>query len=241
MIKIFDNKDQLSAFFGKMLIDGISNLEEGEYYSIALSGGSTPRAVFEYLAENYKEKIAWDRLIVFWGDERCVPPKSKESNYKMANESLLHHVPIPEQNIYRILGENDPIEESKRYADLIIEKVGSQSSAVQFDLIMLGLGTDGHTASIFPDSQHLFASDELCAVVEHPESKQKRITITGKVINTAKSVVFLVTGDAKADKVSAIVEKQKGSEKFPASEVKPTQGDLVWLLDKKAASKLKKQ
>jgi len=192
MIKIFDNKDQLSAFFGKMLIDGISNLEEGEYYSIALSGGSTPRSVFEYLAENYKEKIAWDRLIVFWGDERCVPPESKESNYKMANESLLHHVPIPEQNIYRILGENDPIEESKRYADLIIEKVGSQSSAVQFDLIMLG-------------------------------------------------VVFLVTGDAKADKVSAIVEKQKGSEKFPASEVKPTQGDLVWLLDKIAASKLKKQ
>jgi len=194
MIKIFKKKTQLAEYFATMLIDGIDKLADGKYFSIALSGGSTPRAVFEYLAANFKEKIEWEKLLVFWGDERCVPPDDDDSNYKMASENLLNHVPIPKQNIFRIIGEDNPIKESNRYGELIKEKVYSRNGNTQFDLILLGLGTDGHTASIFPDSQHLFASDQLCAIVEHPVSSQKRITITGKVINHACTVAFLVTG-----------------------------------------------
>ena len=238
MIKTFKKKDQLSEYFAEMLIDGVSQTPDGEYFSISLSGGSTPRAIFEYLAENFKETIAWEKVLVFWGDERCVAPDSNESNYKMASESLLNQVPIPEKNIFRIQGENHPSDEAKRYGELIRNTLGSEVDVPQFDLILLGLGTDGHTASIFPDSQHLFESTELCAVATHPETSQERITITGKIINHARTVVFLVTGGAKADKVAAIVEQKEGWKQYPASHVHPENGAILWLLDESAASLL---
>jgi len=200
--------------------------------------GSTPRKVFEYIALHFKRQIDWQKVQVFWSDERCVDPESEESNYRMAKESLLAKTPIPANNIFRIHGEADPSLEADRYSELIRKHVPTQSNIPQFDLIMLGLGDDGHTVSIFPGSLHLFNSDKLCGVAENPHSKQKRITVTGRIINNARLALFLVTGESKAEMVSRIIEKKEGYEQFPASLVNPENGELIWLLDEQAANKL---
>ena len=240
-IKTFNNVDQLSQYFADELVKGIGETPDGGHYSVALSGGSTPRAIFQYLAANVKDTVDWKKLLIFWGDERCVAPDHKDSNFKMASESLLNHVAIPKENIFRIKGEDKPSDEANRYSEVIKKQVRSHEGNPRFDLILLGLGTDGHTASIFPGSEHLFEHDELCAEVQHPETLQTRITITGKVINHAQNVVFLVTGESKADKVAAIIEHQEGWKQFPASKVLPDNGKLTWFLDDAAASNLKKK
>jgi 6-phosphogluconolactonase len=237
-IRIFKSIDELSHFFAQKIETGIQQLPQGEFYSIALSGGSTPRKVFEYIALHFKQKIDWQKVQVFWSDERCVDPESEESNYRMAKESLLERVPIPLENVFRIHGETDPSEEAERYSETIRKHVSSQHIIPQFDLMMLGLGDDGHTVSIFPGSQQLFNSDKLCEVAENPYSKQKRITVTGKIINHSRTAVFLVIGESKAEMVSRIIEKKQGYEQFPASMVGLEEGELIWLLDEKAANKL---
>jgi 6-phosphogluconolactonase len=239
-IKIFKSVDELSHFFAQKIASGIRQLPQGEFYSIALSGGSTPRKVFEYIALNFNDQIDWQKVLVFWSDERCVDPESKESNYRMAKESLLDKVPIPLHNVFRIHGEADPSEEAERYSETIRKHVSSQHTIPQFDLMMLGLGDDGHTVSIFPGNLQLFTSDKLCGVAENPYSKQKRITVTGEIINHSRLAVFLVTGESKAEMVSRIIGKKDGYEQFPASMVDPKEGELIWLLDEQAADKLDK-
>jgi 6-phosphogluconolactonase len=238
MIKIFKSVDELSHFFAQKIADDLQQIPPGNYYSIAFSGGSTPRKVFEYIALNFKDRIDWQKVRIFWSDERCVDPESKESNYRMAKESLLDMVPIPAKNIFRIHGEADPTSEAERYSEVIRKNVPLFGTIPQFDLMMLGLGDDGHTVSIFPGNLHLFDSTKLCEVAVNPYSKQKRISITGRIINAAKTVVFLVTGEAKAEMVDRIIEKKDGWEKLPASMVNPINGNLLWLLDRQAASKL---
>ena len=237
-VKIFKSVDELSYFFAQKLVDDIREKSSGNYYSIALSGGSTPRKVFEYIALHFKTQIDWQKVKVFWGDERCVDPENEESNYRMAKESLLDKVPIPEANIFRINGESDPSAEADRYSETIRQHVPGQNNIPQFDLMMLGLGDDGHTVSIFPGSLHLFMSDKLCEVALNPYSKQKRITVTGRIVNQARTVIFLVTGETKAEMVATIIGKKQGWEKLPAAMVNPTEGELVWLLDEPAANKL---
>jgi 6-phosphogluconolactonase len=237
-IQIFENIETLSAAFAKRISEDISGTPDGQLYSIALSGGSTPRAVFKFIAENYRFKINWSKVLVFWGDERCVPPSSDESNYKMAYDSILEHIIIPDYNIYRIKGENDPSAEAKRYAELTDYLLPHQNNIPQFDLFMLGLGEDGHTASIFPDQISLFDSDKLFEASQHPVSKQTRITATGKLINNSKEVCFLVTGESKAEKVAQIIEKKEGWELLPASFINPKEGELIWMLDEHSGRKL---
>lgn len=237
-IKIFKTVDELSHSFAEVIVTGIQQTPPGNPYSIALSGGSTPRKVFEYIAAHFKTKIDWEKVFVFWSDERCVDSKSDESNYRMAMESLLEKVNIPSDNIFRIYGETDPDLEADRYSEIIRSHVSSQHNIPQFDLMMLGLGDDGHTVSIFPGNLPFFSSSKLCEVAENPYSKQKRITVTGQIINNAKTVVFLVTGGSKAEMVARIIEKNEGWKKLPASLVKPENGELLWLLDEQAANKL---
>lgn len=239
-IKIYKDTDKLSQFFAQKIAREVSQMKADEFYTIALSGGSTPRKVFEYIALHFKTQIEWHKVLVFWSDERCVNPLSDESNYKMARESLLDKVPIPANNIFRVFGEADPYAESVRYSEIISKKVKAKNNIPQFDLMMLGLGEDGHTASIFLGSQHLFNSDKLCEVAVNPYSKQNRITVTGKIINNSRTVLFLVTGGSKAEKVAQIIERKEGWDKLPASMVNPSQGELIWLLDEKAAGKLSK-
>jgi 6-phosphogluconolactonase len=238
IINIFKSKDELARFFALKLSDGIRDIPEGHYFTIALSGGSTPGMVFAWLASNFREQIDWQKVKVFWGDERCVPPESDDSNFRMASESLLVHVPIPESNIYRIKGENNPESEAIRYEEVVHRNIRSQNDIPRFDLIMLGLGEDGHTASIFPGNTQLFSSEKTFEMAENPYSGQKRITATGRIINNAKTVVFVVTGESKAEMVSRVIENKEGREKLPAAMVQPVKGEIIWLLDEKAAALL---
>lgn len=236
--KIFKSVDELSHFFAQQIAMRIGGYTEGDFFSIALSGGSTPRSIFQYLATKHRESIAWERLLIFWSDERCVAPNDQESNYRMTKESLLDHVPIPATNIFRIKGEADPSEEAARYAEAVRQFVPSFNGIPCFDLMLLGLGEDGHTASIFPGNLHLFKSKEFFVVAEHPQTKQQRISATGTLINNSHTVAFLVTGEAKSEMVSLVLEHRSGSENLPASLVRPVNGELLWLLDEKAAGKL---
>jgi 6-phosphogluconolactonase len=237
-IKIFENTGELSQFFAEMLINQVNKKDETDFFSIALSGGSTPKAIFEYLSLNYKEKINWERIKLFWGDERCVEPENDESNYKMTQEFFLNHISIPEKNVFRISGEEIPEIEALSYEEIVKIQLKLKSGIPKFDLIMLGLGEDGHIASIFPDNLHLFETDKLYAATQNPYNKQNRITATGKLINNASMIVFLVIGESKAKKVSQIINKTGDGSNLPASLVKPVNGEVYWLLDDMAASGL---
>ncbi len=239
-VRVFSNLDALAQGVAAILIKDLDRIEPDHFYTIALSGGSTPEYIFRYLAENYAERIDWEKLLVFWGDERCVPPESTDSNYRMAYESLLQNVPIPDANIFRIKGEDDPATEARQYSELVSDNVAEFEDTPQFDLMLLGLGSDGHTASIFPDRTELFNSSRLFEVVVKPGTGEKRITATGKLINNSSKIFFIVTGKEKAKIVSEIVEKKTGSERYPASRVDPDSGQTVWMLDATAASLLKK-
>lgn len=235
-IHIFENSEALAHFFGSLLMQSCALKKPDEFVSIALSGGSTPRAVFEYLSEHFSESIDWSRIKVFWGDERCVPPDDPESNYLMALKSLLEKVAIPPDQVFRIQGEANPSAEAARYESLVIQQLSVEGQTPEFDLMMLGLGDDGHTASIFPNAIHLFDSTKLFGTALHPVSGQARITATGKLINNAKAIVFIVTGHAKADIVTQIIQHLPGSEHLPASLVLPCKEEVLWLLDQAAAS-----
>jgi 6-phosphogluconolactonase len=237
-IEIFDTVDVLAQYFAALLAQRILETPAGRDFSWVLSGGSTPGTVFSEIASSCRNTIDWSRVNVFWGDERCVDPCDSESNYKMAREKLLTHVPIPSSNIFRIHGEADPAAEAARYSDLFGRHVTPYHGVPQADLIMLGLGEDGHTASIFPSNIELFSSDNLFDVAEHPETAQKRITATGKVINQAKLVVILATGESKAARVDQVINRSEGWDTLPASRVSPENGELIWLLDNKAAARL---
>ncbi len=225
--------EELSEQFAKLLIDGVNDCTD--YFNIALSGGSTPKRIFEYLASNHNNTINWSKINFFWSDERCVPPNDSESNYKMAYEALLSKLPIPSSNIYRIKGENEPLLEAANYSAEIINHLKNENNFPRFDLIMLGLGEDGHTASIFSNQLNLIKTNEICAVATHPVSNQKRITFTGKLINNAKNIVFIASGKIKSKIVNDILNNKTDSKNYPASFIKPINGNLIWLLDREAS------
>ncbi|MEC8831828.1 MAG: 6-phosphogluconolactonase [Bacteroidota bacterium] len=234
-LKIYRDKQEVAEQFSSYFID---QLKDKDAFYVALSGGSTPKIVFDVLAENFAGKVDWSKVHFYWGDERCVPPSDSESNYKLTVEHLFSKIEVPTENINRILGEKDPVNEAMRYANLLEIDLDRVEEVPQFDLVILGMGDDGHTASIFPHEIELWDAEDHCVVATHPDSGQKRVSINGKVINTAKEVAFLVTGASKAEKVEAVVEKTKGSEAYPASLVDPSSGNLVWFLDEEAAAKL---
>lgn len=230
--KIYPDKQGVAEAFSEYLADKVKNAET--VLHVALSGGSTPKVVFDHLAAHYGD-LAWDKVQLYWGDERCVPPEDGQSNYKMTKEHLLHHIEIPEKNIFRIKGENDPEEEAERYGQVLANELPVVNGIARFDLVILGMGDDGHTASVFPENIDLWHSDNYCEVATHPQSGQKRVTITGKVINNAGEVAFLVTGEGKQEKVEIMLRNDEESETYPAGLVDPLSGELVWFLDEAAA------
>lgn len=209
-------------------------LEGKDHLTVALSGGSTPKRLFKLWAEQYRDTIDWSKVRFFWGDERCVPPNHEESNYGMTKQLLFNHVELPEENIHRVIGEADPGAEAIRYSAEISDNTEASEGYPVFDLVILGMGSDGHTASIFPHQMDLLESEKFCAVADHPESGQQRITLTGPVINRAKAVAFLVTGESKQEKVSAILGREEGATQFPAAHIMPESGDLHWFMDEAA-------
>lgn len=205
--------------------------------SLAVSGGNSPILLFKELAANYTRKFEWKKIHFYWVDERCVPPTDKESNYGSANRFLLEQIPVPPSNIHRIMGEDDPAAEAKRYSDELKANLPHTNGFPALDVVLLGLGTDGHTASIFPGQTNLISSPEAVATSVNP-SGQQRITLTGKTINNASTVFFLVTGKDKSEILASVIAKQKGSEAYPARHIKPVSGNLNWYLDKEAAASL---
>lgn len=236
-LKIFDDLDELSEFFSTELKKQVDSTDNK--INLALSGGNTPKYIFKFLVEHFAKKISWDKINFFWGDERCVPPTDDDSNYKMAYENLLSKISVPGKNIFRIKGEEVPEGEAKRYSEVINKTLPQQNHLPVFDLIMLGIGEDGHTASIFPDQLHLLYESKICSVAVHPATTQKRITLTGKVINNARNIVFIVTGKNKSKIVDSILTYNIESKNYPATYIKPVAGNLIWLLDKEASSLLK--
>ncbi len=204
-------------------------------FDFALSGGTTPILLFDRLAKKYAESLPWDKIHIWWGDERCVPPDSEESNYKYTYDALLSKVPIPDENIHRINGEENPAVEADRYGKLIDSQLNMRGEWPVFDLIILGLGDDGHTASIFPYQIELFEYERNCAVSEHPLTGQKRITMTGIPLNNANRVFFLVTGKNKAMRISEIMNDDDAAKLLPAYYIEPQNGDLIWYIDEAAA------
>ncbi|OEK04711.1 6-phosphogluconolactonase [Roseivirga misakiensis] len=213
----------------------LSKHKSQDSLTVALSGGSTPKILFDLLASKYLNEIDWSKIHLYWGDERCVPPTDDDSNYKMTVEHLISKINIPEANIHRVLGENLPDDEADRYGALLNKNLQSINDIPAFDIIILGIGTDGHTASIFPHEIELMNSPSVCAVGINPDSGQKRVTLTGPVINNAKSICFLATGASKAEKLTEIFNKTGNYKTYPAAHVSPTHGELIWFMDESAS------
>lgn len=235
-ILVFHNVEELAENLAGLLKKTMDETPDGKFTTIALSGGSTPKHIFDYVSSNHSEKIHWNKALFFWVDERCVSPEDESSNYLMTRLHLFDKLNVPDKQIFRIFGEADPLGEAKRYGRIITKKLPVKDGFPRFDLVLLGIGEDGHTASIFPGNIMLFKSERICEIVVHPQSQQKRITLTGSVINNARNIVFLVTGAEKAEIVAQILQKGENSD-LPASFVKPVNGKLFWMLDE-AASKL---
>jgi 6-phosphogluconolactonase len=208
---------------------------------IALSGGNTPLLFFRNLSafdQSKKNKVDWKRIHFFWGDERCVPPDSEDSNFGNANRVLFSLINIPKENVHRIQGENNPETEVVRYSELLLKTVPLKHGIPQFDWIFLGVGEDGHTASIFPNQISLFNSEKLCEISKHPETGQSRITMTGKILNMAKRITFMATGEEKQNVVKHILNNEPASKKYPAALIKPQYGKIDWFLDTEAADQI---
>lgn len=213
--------------------------ESGSRLNIALSGGTTPKRLFDNISEIYSEDIPWELVHLYWSDERCVPQEHPDSNYGFALEHLIRSVLIPTKNIHFIKGDASPEEEAERYSDEIMNNLDISDGLPRFDLVLLGLGSDGHTASIFNDRMDLLSSEKICATALHPETGQKRITITGPVINNASVVAFIVTGVDKSGIVAAILDDHEEADDYPAAYIYPENGILKWYLDEDAATDLK--
>jgi len=235
-VKIFDTPYILAEKFAEELVNVAT--DAGKTSCIALSGGSTPELLYSILGSHYSNSVDWANVHFFWGDERCVPPDDPESNFGMTQRTLLKRIVIPDSNIHRILGENEPAGEAARYSREIEDFTVGRDGLPVFDLVILGLGEDGHTASIFPSNSELLDSESICEVASHPVTFQNRITLTGRVINNAERVAFLVTGSKKAGIVKKILNNSISGNNFPASRIVPTKGELSWYLDREAASLL---
>jgi 6-phosphogluconolactonase len=235
--KIFETKEQVAVNLAQELFELFQRLDK-EKINLAISGGTTPYILFDEWAKKYNNKINWQKLHFFWVDERCVAPDSSESNYGNTKKSLFDAIAIPAENVHRIRGEVNPQEEAQRYAKEIEQNLPKVQGIPQFDVVLLGMGDDGHTASIFPPSIELMHAEKFVEATQNPYSHQNRITLTGKVINQAFYTYFLVTGETKTQIVHEIFNKESGYEKYPATHIKPKSGKLCWVFDAEAAQKL---
>lgn len=210
----------------------------GGSFGVALAGGSTPKRVYELLAggESFAG-IDWPRCHIFFGDERCVPPDDARSNYRMANAALLSRVPVSAENVHRVRGEGDAVAGARAYEDELREFFGPAGSP-DFDLVLLGMGEDGHTASLFPHSAALEERTAWVAANWVEGLKEFRITLTAPAINSAREILFMVSGSAKAEALSEVINGERDPRRLPAQLIHPPTGRLHWFVDEAAAAKL---
>jgi 6-phosphogluconolactonase len=203
-------------------------------FSFVLAGGSTPKALYELLAGGeFSDRIDWRNVEIYFGDERTVPPDHKDSNYGMAHAAMLSKLPIPEANVHRMRGEIDPVEAAKEYGLLLKEKFGDGGP----DLVLLGMGDDGHTASLFPGTPALRETKHRAFANPVPQLKTTRLTMTAPFINRAREVIVTVTGANKASRLAEVLEGPRDPERLPVQLIQPPSGKLTWLIDTAAAGR----
>jgi 6-phosphogluconolactonase len=209
-------------------------------FTIALSGGSTPRSLFTLIAANASASLPWEQVFFFWGDERHVPPTDPESNYRMAQETLLSKIPVPTANIFRIPAEKPDASAAAEAYEQTLRGFFDPAPGEfpRFDLILLGMGPDGHTASLFPETAALQERSRLVVANWVEKLNASRFTLTLPVLNAARRVFFLVSGTDKAPALREVLEGKAAGERFPAKLVQPGDGQLVWFVDRAAASQL---
>lgn len=237
-IHILNDPRELADYAAKFFISKAqAAIDSRNRFSVALSGGNTPRELYARLAKSdLTSRVNWEAVHLFWGDERCVPPDHADSNYRMVKESL--GVPIPAQNIHRIKGEIAPDKAAAQYENELLSFFGN---APRFDLILLGLGDDGHTASLFPFSPALQERTRWAVAVSHetpPPPLVSRVTLTPGTINAARQVVFLISGAGKAKRLAEIFHGPSQPDLFPALAIQPRNGNLLWLIDQAASADL---
>jgi 6-phosphogluconolactonase len=240
-VKVFDDIYKLSRAAGEFFITTCKkSIREQGRFAVAFSGGATPESLYALLAtDSFSARIEWDKVHVFWGDERCVPPNDVDSNFRMAKYALLDHVPLPKENIHRILGERQPDQAAAEYdTELRAFFGGTASLNPRFDLVLLGMGADGHTASLFPHTAALEAQHTWVVANYVDEMHVWRITLTPSAINAAANVVFLVSGSSKANRLKQVLEGRYQPQHLPAQLIQPRDGNLLWLIDREAAEGL---
>jgi 6-phosphogluconolactonase len=221
-----------SAAAEQILTAAQQSIGQHDRFAIALAGGHTPEALYNLLSRSpYREQIDWAKVEVFFGDERCVPPDSPESNFGMAQRALLSKVPIPGDNIYRMRGEIAPEEAAKEYGLMLKEKFGDRG----LDLVLLGMGDDGHTASLFPNTQALKERDHRCVANFVPKLKSWRLTLSAPFLNRSGQVIVLVAGEEKAARVKEVLEGPRDLDRLPIQSIEPASGHMLWILDVGAA------
>jgi 6-phosphogluconolactonase len=238
---VFPDLETLSFGLSEEVVRVIqSHLKEQEYFSIALAGGNTPKRLYEILAQSHGKEIPWSRIFIFFGDERCVPPDHLQSNFAMVQKALLSNIQIPSQNINRIPGEIDPPEKAAEVYEKVLKQYlhreGEAPSSFSFDLMLLGIGKDGHTASLFPGDNALNEVNRWVVSVTSPPyaEPRRRITLTLPVINESRNIFFMVSGEEKKDVVQSLMnEPDKAGVVFPGGMVS-SPGRLHWFLDESA-------
>ncbi len=240
-IRVFPSANALvDTLAGNLCQTILNSFKNKKPFSLALSGGSTPKTLYRKLSEPpFRDKVDWQSVLFLWGDERQVPPDSSESNYRMVYEEWLKKLNLKENNILRIQGERNAVEEAIRYNEVLEQKLSKNSFGIpQVDTVLLGVGTDGHTASIFPGDEKSENSPPWCRVSRQPQTNQERITLTDNLINAASQIIFIACGKEKASIISKIIKKHPESKSYPASWIQPSNKNLIWYLDQEAASLL---
>jgi len=241
-VRIFDTDQDVAAEAAEFLIWlGEQGIQERGRFRLALSGGSTPRHLYKVLASQHARRLDWAHVEFYFSDERCIPPDHEESNFRMADETLLRPLAIdPERQVCRLRGEDEPEKAAAAYESLIRERFGTQPGEwPALDLVLLGLGDDGHTASLFPGSPSIRETKRLVVASQSPRGIRDRVTFTPPVINHARAVVFVATGARKAAAVRTALEDEAiDPMQCPAKAIQPVNGRLVWFLDQPAAAQL---
>jgi 6-phosphogluconolactonase len=208
-------------------------------FRIALSGGATPVRLFRTLAAPpFRNRPEWSRTQFFFVDERCVPPDHERSNYRLAKEHLFEPLRTPAEHVFRMRGEDEPAAAAAAYEETLRRETEVAAGIPRFDFALLGMGPDGHTASLFPGTRALEEKDRLVAANEVPQQREWRLTLTLPLLNAARWAVFVVTGADKSRVVATVAERKEGSRDYPASLVRPPRGALIWILDQAAAAEL---
>lgn len=241
-IRIFKDLEELSHDAATLFVEQAAKaIDERNRFIVALNGGGTPTRLFQLLGTEYHDKVDWSKVHVFWGDERCVPPQADGSSYGQAKEAFLGQVSIPDENIHRIKGELEPVEASKDYTLTLKEFASSPFDFPKFDLVYLGMGEDGHTASLFPGSPVDVTEPTLPVTAHYQDRPANRVTLTQLVFNQARMVAFMATGDKKAVTLAEVLGDRYNPELYPAQRIEPKDGKLIWLVDEDAAGRLPRE